>query len=644
MASAPSSIRALATLRGAVGAAGAAGTEWRNRGIRLRGVVGAVITCQNVVGLPNFSVTHRRYGARMPWTDNVSESDRDPFAAGQRARVGTRGSGQPIGRPASTSANAGSARASGDARSSLGSTSQAQSANRRTPRSASTAPTVGSAALDLAGEDLVENFEAVRSPAPPLARSSGSKTSSARAGAGRSKARSGGYRCSNCGLDALKWVGQCDGCGEWNTLEETVVHSVRSARTSVVQPICDVPIDDAVGIPSGIPEFDRVLGGGLSVGSVLLIGGEPGIGKSTLLLQVLGSLASQGERVLYVTAEESASQVAQRAARLGLARPNLALLSETSVEHICECIGTSGSSVVVIDSIQTVATESVSASAGSVSQVRACAQILVSYAKARGITLLIVGHVTKDGSLAGPRLLEHLVDTVLSFEGDRYHTLRFLRAVKHRFGPTSEVGLMSMDEAGLEALDDPSGVFLADRMAGMAGSAVMATIDGRRPLVVEIQALLVEKTGSHPRRSVQGLDPGRVDLLLAVLQSRCHIGVAAADVFAVAMGGARVLEPAADLAVAAAVVSAARGRPIDGDVVLCGEIGLSGELRQVGDTARRLSEAARLGFRRAIMPKGRAARLDGIDVRPVSSLAEALDALGLLGDIERSRPASGRQT
>jgi DNA repair protein RadA/Sms len=366
------------------------------------------------------------------------------------------------------------------------------------------------------------------------------------------------------------------------------------------------------------------MGGGLTRGSTVLVGGEPGIGKSTLLVQALGSLAVGGVATLYVTAEESEVQVARRATRLGLADSGLALASTTSVEAICGAIAAVRPDVVVVDSIQTVHVEGAAGAAGSASQVRAATQQLIAHAKAAGATLVLVGHVTKDGSLAGPRQLEHIVDTVLTFDGDRYQNLRYLRAVKHRFGPTNEVGLLSMGEMGLDTVEDPSGTFLADRSRGLSGSAITCTLDGRRPLLAEIQALLVERAGASSRRAVQGLDSGRVELLLAVLHRRCGVPTANLDAFALAMAGARVLEPASDLAISMAVVSAITGRPLPHDAVLCGEVGLSGELRQVGDVPRRLSEAARLGFRRAVVPTGCGTSVPTMDVVEVNSLTEAI--------------------
>lgn len=450
---------------------------------------------------------------------------------------------------------------------------------------------------------------------------------------GAAKTRKPGYRCEECGAVSVKWAGQCDGCGQWNTLEE-MAEPLQSGVAGVLAPtvlkVSEVDCGSQPLLATGLGEFDRVLGGGLSGGSAVLIGGEPGIGKSTLLVQALGALADRGVSTLYVTAEESEAQVARRARRLGLGGSSMGLTSTTSVDSVCAAMESARPQVVVVDSIQTVCTAGASGAAGSTSQVRAAAQLLIARAKATGTTLVIVGHVTKDGSLAGPRQLEHVVDTVLTFEGDRYHNLRFLRAVKHRFGPTNEVGLLSMGELGLCTVDDPSGTFLADRTPGLSGSAITCTLDGKRPLLAEVQALLVDRSGAHSRRAVQGLDSGRVELLLAVLHRRCSIPTANLDAFALAMAGAKVLEPAADLAICMAVVSAISGRAVPHDALFCGEVGLSGELRQVGDVPRRLHEACRLGFRRAVVPVGCAASVPGMEVVEAASIADAVRSMGLL--------------
>ena len=376
--------------------------------------------------------------------------------------------------------------------------------------------------------------------------------------------------------------------------------------------------------PTGIGELDRVLGGGLVPGSVTLLGGEPGIGKSTLLLQLLSRWPGT---TLYISAEESPQQVRLRAERLGTVRDELWLAAETSLAGIIAAIDRSTPELVVVDSIQTIADHGLGSTAGSVLQVRACAQQLTAEAKQRGVAVVLVGHVTKDGALAGPRVLEHVVDTVLSFEGDRHHALRLLRAVKHRFGSTDELGLFEMTATGLVGVPDPSRLFLADRRAAVPGSVVVPAMDGRRPLLVEVQSLTVPvPPGAPARRSAQGLDGGRLALLLAVLERRAGVRVADQDVYASAVGGVRLHEPATDLPVALAVASAVTDRRVPDDVVVTGEVGLGGEVRQVAHAARRLGEAVRMGFERAIVP---AATPDvaGMRLLRVRTVLEALDAV-----------------
>jgi DNA repair protein RadA/Sms len=381
--------------------------------------------------------------------------------------------------------------------------------------------------------------------------------------------------------------------------------------------------------PTGIAELDRVLGDGLVPGSVVLLGGEPGIGKSTLLLQLL---ASWPGRTLYISAEESASQVRLRADRLGALGPDLWLLTETMLPHIVAAIEQVQPSLVVVDSIQTIADPELGSAPGSVVQVRGCAARLVHEAKSRDVPVVLVGHVTKEGNLAGPRVLEHVVDVVLGFEGDRHHSLRLLRAVKNRFGPTDELGLFEMGELGLTGVPDASSLFLADRRTGVPGSAVLPTLEGQRPMLVEVQALTnVTTSGAPPRRSVQGLDPGRLALLLAVLDRRARISTATTEVYASVVGGTRLGEPGADLALCLALVSALAGKPLPPDLVVFGEVGLAGEVRQVGHAKRRLIEAARLGFRRAIVPAHSPDGVEGMSVHRVATLTEALSAAGLTG-------------
>jgi DNA repair protein RadA/Sms len=392
----------------------------------------------------------------------------------------------------------------------------------------------------------------------------------------------------------------------------------------------DVTQHEAQPIPTGIAEFDRVLGGGLVPGSVTLLGGEPGIGKSTLLLQALAAVAATGRRALLVSAEESAQQVRLRANRLGAAPANLWLAAETDLARVLAAIGEVVPDVVVVDSIQTILDPALGSAPGSVVQVQACAHALTELAKQRSTAVVLVGHVTKDGSLAGPRALEHLVDTVLSFEGERHHALRLLRALKHRFGATGELGLFEMDEDGLRGVPDPSGLFLGDRQHNTPGSVVVPAMEGRRPLLVEVQALVMDGTNlPNPRRSAQGLDSGRLSLLVAVLDRRAQVSVGGSDLYASAVGGVRIVEPAADLAVVLALASSKLNVPLPDDLVACGEIGLAGEIRQVAHLGRRLAEAARLGFRRALVPATAPDGPPGLRLLRVATVVEALAAVGI---------------
>jgi len=388
-------------------------------------------------------------------------------------------------------------------------------------------------------------------------------------------------------------------------------------------------IDASIGAPiaTGIAELDSVLGGGLVPGSVTLLGGEPGIGKSTLLLQLLA--AAQG-KTLYVTAEESAQQVRLRAERLGALKDSLWLLPEMSLPHIVRAIDDVQPNLVVVDSIQTVADPELGSTPGSVVQVRGCAHRLVQEAKRRNLPMVLVGHVTKEGGLAGPRVLEHVVDTVLSFEGERHHALRLLRAAKHRFGPTNELGLFEMTEAGLVGVPDASSLFLADRRTGVPGSVVVPTLEGQRPLLVELQALTNPLSGGvQPRRSAQGVDHGRLSMLLAVLERRARVSLAQHEVYASVVGGIKLNEPGADLGLCLALVSAITNTPLPADLVVCGEVGLAGEVRQVGHISRRITEAARLGFTRAIVPGNSPDTQSGIKLQKATTLSEALAAAGL---------------
>jgi DNA repair protein RadA/Sms len=445
------------------------------------------------------------------------------------------------------------------------------------------------------------------------------------------------FVCSECGSPHPKWAGQCGSCGEWNTLVEEVEQPYTATPpTSRPGPVLIAAVERtaARATPTSIDELDRVLGGGLVAGSVTLLGGEPGIGKSTLLLQLL---AASNEPTLYVSAEESPHQVRLRAERLDAMSPRLWLHAETSLPHIIDAIAETKPAVVVIDSIQAVADPALSSPPGSVGQVRGCANRLVAIAKERNVAIVLVGHVTKEGALAGPRTLEHLVDTVLQFEGDRHHALRLLRASKHRFGPTNELGLFEMGESGLRGVPDPSTMFLADRRTGIAGSAVVPTMEGQRPIVVEVQALATPGVPGVPsRRSAQGLDGGRLSMLAAVLARRRLTEVGEHDIYASTAGGAKLREPGLDLGVCLAIMSAVTNRPLPSDMAMFGEVGLGGELRQVGHAARRITEARRLGFRRVLVPaKSPDADADIIVLR-ASTLLEATAQAGLGGAGESS--------
>jgi DNA repair protein RadA/Sms len=394
-------------------------------------------------------------------------------------------------------------------------------------------------------------------------------------------------------------------------------------------PITAVDGRRATPVPTGIAELDRVLGGGLVPGSVTLLGGEPGAGKSTLLLEAAACRARRGGRALYVSAEEGEHQIHARADRLGVLEPELWLLAETVLPHVVAALDIVRPELVVIDSIQAVVDPELGSTPGSVVQVRECAHRLVQEARRRGIAVLLVGHVTKDGGLAGPRVLEHVVDTVLAFEGDRHHALRLLRAVKHRFGSTQELGVFEMTGRGLVGVADPSGLLLADRRCGVPGSAVVAAMEGHRPLLVEVQALVTPSTLGTPRRQAQGIDHGRLSMLLAVLNERAGVLFGGTDVYVSAVGGVQLDEPGTDLGTCLALASSLAGVPVPASLVACGEVGLGGELRQVGQTARRLAEAARLGFTHALVPASAPNGVTGIEIRRVESLTEAILAAGL---------------
>ncbi len=428
---------------------------------------------------------------------------------------------------------------------------------------------------------------------------------------GRSRAS---FDCTACGARVPKWVGRCPECGEWGSVTESVTNTLPPVPTEVAvrapsepaRPIAQISADQARRQPTGVGELDRVLGGGLVAGGVVLLAGEPGVGKSTLLLEAAHSWALRaGSIALVVSGEESTAQVRLRAERTGALDDRLYLASETDLATVLGHLEAVRPGLLVLDSVQTIGSAEVDGTPGGVTQVRAVASALIAVAKERGIAVVLVGHVTKDGGIAGPRVLEHLVDTVLHFEGDRHSTLRLIRATKNRFGPADEVGCFEMHDGGIRDLPDPSGLFLARHAEAVPGTCVTVLVEGRRPLLVEVQALVAPSNlPNPPRPSVSGLDAARVAMVLAVLGRRARVRLFDREVFAATVGGVRLAEPAADLAVALAVASAARDVPVGSDLVAIGEVGLAGEVRPVSAVPRRLAEAARLGFRRALVPAG----------------------------------------
>src|SRR5690625_5158894 len=442
------------------------------------------------------------------------------------------------------------------------------------------------------------------------------------------------FRCTECGWSTVKWVGRCGECQEWGTVSEvgatTTVRTTSAARPAVAaQPIAEVDVDTARARPTGVGELDRVLGGGIVPGAVVLLAGEPGAGKSTLLLDVASRAARQGDgAVLYVTGEESASQVRLRAERIGALAPRLLLTAENDLATVLGHIEAAEPALVVVDSVQTVASGEVDGTAGGVSQVREVAAALIGAAKKRHVPVILVGHVTKEGSLAGPRVLEHLVDVVCQFDGDRHSRLRLLRATKNRYGPTDEVGCFELSDSGITGLADPSGLFLSgDRSAPVPGTCVTVTLEGRRPMPTEIQALVAASSLSNPRRTTSGVDSSRTAMTLAVLQSRLSLELAGRDVYVSTVGGARAVGPAVDLAAALAVASAAADRPLLDGIVAVGEVGLTGDVRATVGVQRRLSEAARLGFRAALVPRhgsDQLAPVPGLRIHPVANISDAL--------------------
>ncbi|MBV7332261.1 DNA repair protein RadA [Chloroflexi bacterium TSY] len=449
------------------------------------------------------------------------------------------------------------------------------------------------------------------------------------------------YVCSDCGGTQMKWMGKCPDCGEWNTLEEVTIRPTsEKSRTSMPTfsdpssqpvPLSKIPVDGAPRLQLSMSELSRVLGGGIVPGSGVLVGGDPGVGKSTLLLQMAAEVASKVGSVLYISAEESAHQIRRRAARLGIESEHLFVLSEIVVEHVLDQIENIKPKLVIVDSIQAIYTEAVASAAGTVSQVRDSAALLLRLAKQMAIPLFMVGHVTKEGSIAGPRVLEHMVDAVLQLEGERFHAYRLLRSIKNRFGSTNEVGIFEMSERGMVEVTNPSEMFLAERLPNASGSAIAVSMEGTRPLLVEVQALSSHTSFSQPRRTGNGVAQNRLLLLSAVLSKRVGLRLAEQDIFVNVVGGMRINEPAADLSIAIAIASSYRNRPVSADLAIVGEVGLSGELRSVGQIQRRLHEATKLGFARALAPRSALQKRggdplpSGIEVIGVRTLQDALD-------------------
>ncbi|MBO1753676.1 DNA repair protein RadA [Allobranchiibius sp. CTAmp26] len=454
----------------------------------------------------------------------------------------------------------------------------------------------------------------------------------------RKKPPAPSYRCTECGWTAIKWVGRCSECQAWGTLEEIGQVGVHTAAATVLErpavPIGEVDGSQASARPTGVSEFDRVLGGGLVPGAVILVAGEPGIGKSTLLLDVAARAARGPRRVLYVSGEESAAQVRVRAERIEALARTLFLASETDLATVLAQIDQVRPELLVIDSVQTIASTEIPGAPGNVSQVREVAAAIIQVAKQRDISVLLVGHVTKDGSIAGPRVLEHLVDVVVQFEGERHSRLRLVRAAKNRYGPTDEVGCFDLSDVGIVGLPDPSGLFLTRREQPVPGTCVTVTLEGRRPLVTEVQALMVDGVQGNPRRTTSGIDSSRTAMILAVLDRRAGLPVSRSDCYLSTVGGVRLSEPAADLAIALAIASGVQDRPMGAGTVAVGEVGLAGEVRAVSGVARRLAEAFRIGFKRAVIPAGSLAGeaapegMQVVEVTDVQSAVRLIDGGG----------------
>jgi DNA repair protein RadA/Sms len=436
------------------------------------------------------------------------------------------------------------------------------------------------------------------------------------------------YRCGECGWESLKWVGRCGECQAWGTVEQLGAPRLRSfaatSVTSAARPIGDIDAEAARSRPTGVDELDRVLGGGLVPGVVVLLAGEPGVGKSTLVLDVASKFAGPSTRTLYVTGEESTAQVRLRGGRIKALSPHLFLAAENDIGAVLKHVDDVGPTLLIVDSVQTMAIADVDGSAGGVTQVRQVAAALIAVAKERGIATVLVGHVTKDGSIAGPRVLEHLVDVVLQFEGERHSRLRLVRAIKNRYGACDEVGCFDLTELGIVGLPDPSGLFLSRRGDPVSGTCVTVALEGRRPLVAEVQALVAKSTIATPRRTTSGLDPARVSMVLAVVERRAKVDLSGNDVFTATVGGVKLTEPAGDLAVALAVASAAKDLPLLPGLVAVGEVGLAGEVRRVEGVARRLTEAARLGFTQALVPPDSGPVPHGVHAYEVTDLMQAI--------------------
>ena len=458
------------------------------------------------------------------------------------------------------------------------------------------------------------------------------------------KAKTTAFFCKECGYESSKWMGQCPACKEWNTMVEEPVGkptgrkdassmtSMKPRSLTKANPVLinEISLEEKDRIPTGFKELDRVLGDGIVAGSLVLVGGDPGIGKSTLLLQVCRNLAAAGKKVLYISGEESLKQIKMRASRIGGITGELLFLCETSLEIIDETIQEVKPDAVVIDSIQTMFSEAVSAAPGSVSQVRESTNILMQIGKSMGIAIFIVGHVTKEGVVAGPRVLEHMVDTVLYFEGERNASYRILRGVKNRFGSTNEIGVFEMQEAGLAEVENPSEFMLNGRPQGASGAVVACSLEGTRPILLEVQALVTGTSFNIPRRTAAGTDFNRVNLLMAVLEKRCHLQLAHMDAYVNIAGGMKMNEPAIDLAIVMAIVSSFRDRPLDGKTIVFGEVGLSGEVRAVSMTEQRVNEAVKLGFETCILPKvclDKMKKKAGIQLLGVSSVREAIEII-----------------